>query len=141
LPVHLAIIEKWKKKDTRSDERQVFGEGFFSFFSEVNIEPAERQPVASRAKGQPVLNSEHKFPDVTINGQQSPRKNKKSRSPKIAAEKQRERRRAKSEIGLVRVEGYIPRDLGERLAMRAKLSRLSQAEVIRSAIAKFLFTK
>ena len=130
-----------EKKDTRSDERQVFGEGFFSFFSEVNIEPAERQPVASRAKGQPVSIHEATVPREVFFATKPVKQKTKNSPSKVAAEKQRERRNAKSAIGLMRVESYVAKETGQRLGERAKCAGVTQSEVISAAIEKYLSEK
>ncbi len=124
----------WREKPGLSD-------AFFSFFSEVSVASSGQQPVVIESTGQPVSIHEATVPREVFFAMKPVEQKTKNSPSKVAAEKQRERRKAKSAIGLIRVESYVAKETGQRLGERAKCAGVTQSEVISAAIEKYLAEK
>ena len=113
----------------------------FSFFMEEQIAKTEQQIACTEFKAKPV-EAESKGSSAKVKAVH-PLTEKKERNgaQKIEAKKQQERRKIKAQKGLVRIESYIPREIGELVRARARLAGVTCSVVIKLAVVKFLSSK
>jgi len=113
----------------------------FSFFVEEQIAETEEQIASTEYKAKPVEAEFQKSPAKVKAVHQLAEKKVRNGSQKIEAKKQQERRKIKAQKGLVRIESYVPREIGELIRARAGLAGVTCSEVIKLALVKFLSKK
>ena len=113
----------------------------FPFFVEEQIAETEEQIASTEFKAKPVEAESRKSPAKVKVVHQLAAKKERNGAQKIEAKKQQERRKIKAQKGLVRIESYIPREIGELIRARARLAGVTCSEVIKLAVVKFLSKK
>lgn len=124
------MVKKTPSRDEASLAVQSAKNACFDFFAELvgdSAKPVVDSTTSKRTGGSP---SQKRGESKAV-----------ETSPKSNAEKQRDRRQKKAGDGLIRVEAYVSRELGELLGSRAEFFVVTKSEMIAKALAKFLTEK
>ena len=125
----------------KSSMKPVSEDGCFPFFFEKSPASNSQENLAPTVSVQPVTRLLNDAIDKAEFLKPAGQKKVAKTGSKNEAEQQKKRRRLKAEKGMVRVESYVSREIGARLRQRAKITGLTQGEIIHAALAKVVSAK